>query len=64
MIMNLLLLAPNIQEAILFLPKVESGRNPIHLRQLQEIGLEPKVVFVKMRTFDSRCSSGLSGLFG
>lgn len=36
-IMNLLLLAPDIQEAILFLPHVESGCDPIHLRQLQPI---------------------------
>jgi len=36
-IMNLLLLAPDIQEAILFLPRVEKGRDLIHLRQLQPI---------------------------
>jgi len=40
-IMNLLLLAPDIQEAILFLPRIESGRDPIHLRQLQPIALVP-----------------------
>ena len=40
-IMNLLLLAPDIQEAILFLPRVERGRDPIHLRQLQPIALVP-----------------------
>ena len=38
-IMNLLMLAPDIQEAILFLPRVERGRDPIHLRQLQSIAL-------------------------
>jgi len=40
-IMNLRILAPNIQEAILFLPRVERGRDPIHLRQLQSIALVP-----------------------
>jgi hypothetical protein len=40
-IMNLLMLAPDIQESILFLPRVESGRDPIHLRQLQPIALVP-----------------------
>ncbi len=36
-IMNLVHLAPDIQEAILFLPRTERGRDPIHLRQLQPI---------------------------
>jgi hypothetical protein len=36
-IMNLLLLAPDIQEEILFLPSIERGREPLHLRQLQPI---------------------------
>lgn len=40
-IMNLLMLPPDIQEAILFLPRVESGRDPIHIRQLQPIALVP-----------------------
>jgi hypothetical protein len=40
-IMNLLLLAPDIQEAILFLPHVERGRDQIHLRQIQRITLLP-----------------------
>lgn len=34
-IMNLRLLAPDIQEAIVFLPRVERGRDQIHLRDLQ-----------------------------
>ena len=33
-IMNLLMLAPKIQEEILFLPRVARGVDPIHLRQL------------------------------
>jgi len=40
-IMNLLLLAPDIQEAILFLPRVERGCDPIHLRRLQPIAATP-----------------------
>ncbi len=40
-IMNLRLLAPDIQEAILFLPAITSGRDPIILRELQPISLTP-----------------------
>ncbi len=40
-IMNLLMLAPDIQEAILFLARVEGGHDPIHLGQLQPIALVP-----------------------
>jgi hypothetical protein len=36
-IMNLLMLAPDIQEALLFLPRTERGRDPIQLRQLQRL---------------------------
>lgn len=36
-IMNLVHLAPDIQEAILFLPRTERGRDPIILRDLQPI---------------------------
>jgi hypothetical protein len=36
-VMNLLGLAPDIQEEILFLPPTERGRDPIHLAQLQPI---------------------------
>jgi hypothetical protein len=36
-IMNLLYLAPDIQEAILFLPRTQSGRDPVILRDLQPI---------------------------
>jgi hypothetical protein len=36
-IMNLLNLAPGIQEAILFLPRVEHGRDPISERDLRPI---------------------------
>lgn len=40
-IMNLLMLAPDIQEEILHLPRVTGGRDPLHLRQLQPIALVP-----------------------
>jgi hypothetical protein len=36
-IMNLVNLAPDLQEALLFLPRTEHGRDPIHLRLLQPI---------------------------
>jgi hypothetical protein len=36
-IMNLLQLAPDIQEDILFLPRTVRGRDPLQLRQLQPI---------------------------
>lgn len=38
-IMNLLMLAPDIQEAILFLPSVELGDDPLHMWQLQAVAL-------------------------
>lgn len=34
-VMNLLLLAPEIQEALLFLPHVSRGADPLHLKDLQ-----------------------------
>lgn len=40
-IMNLRLLAPDIQEQILFLPRIERGRAPLVLSQLQRIALVP-----------------------
>ena len=39
--MNLRLLAPDIQEQILFLPRIERGRAPLVLAQLQRIALVP-----------------------
>jgi len=36
-IMNLLHLAPDIQEEILFLPEMVKGRDPIHERMLREV---------------------------
>lgn len=40
-IMNLLLLAPDIQEQILFLPRTVSGRDPISERMLRHVGSTP-----------------------
>lgn len=40
-IMNLLNLAPDIQEQLLFLPRTEHGRDPIHLPHLQPIASTP-----------------------
>ena len=36
-IMNLLMLAPAIQEELLFLPRVEKGRREVRLRDLQQV---------------------------
>ena len=36
-IVRLLSLAPTIQEALLFLPRTTSGRDPLHLRQLLSV---------------------------
>lgn len=36
-IMNLLMLAPEIQEQLLFLPRVEAGREEVCLRDLQSV---------------------------
>jgi hypothetical protein len=41
-IMNLLLLAPEIQEAILDLPPVTNGRDPVSERALRAIVAEPE----------------------
>ncbi len=40
-IMNLLHLAPDIQEAILFLPTVETGRTQLSERDLRPVAAEP-----------------------
>lgn len=40
-IMNLLMLAPDIQEQILFLPRVDAGRDPIKEWQVRPIAATP-----------------------
>ena len=39
-ILNLRWLAPDLQEAVLFLPRTVRGHDPIHLRQLQRVAAE------------------------
>jgi len=46
-IMNLLLLAPDIQEEILFLPPTTRGKDPMTLRGLRRVLAEPS--FVRQR---------------
>jgi hypothetical protein len=41
-IMNLLCLAPDIQEQVLFLPRTQHGRDPIILADLQPIAAVPE----------------------
>ena len=54
-ILNLLLLAPDIQEKILFLPKTVVGHDPIKLKHLQAICLE--MDWVRQRMMWARLSS-------
>ncbi len=63
---NLLLLAPEIQEAILQLPAVTKGRDPVTERNLREIVAEPEwerqiVMFVAGRTMATRTRGQLAG---
>jgi len=39
-VMNLLLLAPDLQEQVLYLPRVLHGRDPVQMQYLQPIALE------------------------
>ena len=53
-IMNLLLLAPDIQEELLFLPRISIGRDPITERHVRHIAAEPnwskqRVMWVKLK---------------
>jgi hypothetical protein len=57
-IMNLLLLAPDIQEQVLFLPRVVRGRDPVTVRDLQPIALEPD--WRKQRWLWRQSASGVS----
>ncbi len=54
-IMNLLHLAPDIQEAILFMPCAESGRDPITERELRPMAAVP--VWKKQRRMWRRVAS-------
>jgi hypothetical protein len=53
-VMNLLLLAPDIQEQILFLPRIERGRDALSLRKVLPIAAEmdwevQRVMWTKLR---------------
>jgi hypothetical protein len=41
-VMNLLQLAPDVQEAVLFLPRTGRGRDPLRLADLQPVALVPE----------------------
>ena len=58
-IANLINLAPDIQEAILYLPLTERGRDPVHLRQLQPIAAA--FDWKKQRRLWTRLSNHCSG---
>ena len=54
-ILNLLMLAPEIQEELLFLGRVEKGRQQLILRQLQDVAArsgwrDQKVIWKSLRT--------------
>jgi len=58
-IMNLLHLAPDVQEELLFLPEVTSGRDPIHERMLRPVTAlvdwrEQRVAWLQLR---AECAS-------
>jgi len=57
-IMNLLYLAPDLQEAVLFLPRTERGRDPIPLWRLQPIAAT--VDWKKQRTLWASLMRGLN----
>lgn len=64
-IMNLTLLAPDIQEALLFLPTKRSGRDGITERQLRPIAAEPDWAKQRKRWTESwaaaQAKCGVSG---
>jgi hypothetical protein len=58
-IMNLLLLAPDIQEAILDLPRTLAGRDPITERHLRAIVAEPQ--WARQRALWEKLTTGCGG---
>ena len=58
-IMNLLNLAPDIQEQLLFLPRVTGGRDPINEKVLRPVCAE--IAWRKQRTMWSRPQANRSG---
>jgi hypothetical protein len=59
-IMNLLLLAPDIQEQILFLPLVKEGHDPVKEWQVRPVAAEP--VWARQRRMWRRTARGWSPL--
>jgi hypothetical protein len=58
-VMNLLHLAPDIQEELLFLPLVTQGRDPIHEKQLRRLCAE--ISWRKQRQLWSQLQSRIQG---
>ena len=58
-IVSLLLLAPDIQETVLFLPATERGRDAIRLRQLQALAALPDWLDQRRRWQELRSSTRL-----
>ena len=58
-VMNLLSLAPDVQESILFLPPVERGRDPIQEWQVRPIAAEP--LWAKQRRMWERLRTCVAG---
>jgi hypothetical protein len=58
-LVRLLLLAPDIQETVLFLPPTERGRDAIRLRQLQALAALPDWQDQRRRWQELRSSTGL-----
>lgn len=61
-IMNLLHLAPDIQEDLLHLPLVESGRDPIHERLIRSLTAEPIWRRQRQRWAQLKSQQGVGGL--
>jgi hypothetical protein len=55
-IMNLVNLAPDIQEEILFLPRTERGRDPIKETDVRKIACEPRWKLQRARWRDLRAA--------
>jgi integrase len=58
-VLSLLLLAPDIQETLLFPPPTERGRDPIRLRQLQALAALPDWRHQRRRWQELRSATGL-----
>ena len=63
--MNLLLLSPEIQEELLFLPRIEQGRDPVYLRQLQAVAAVPDWTKQRAlwRVVDRLCDNEMNSRF-